>query len=102
MGDLDKKCNFLYFLNENFLFSISGFICCQDFYHNNSLQFVCVNGQPILQSEALKIINHVVIKSPILQSKENVTKQAIFVLIYENVDLEKIGSILEHCLNQGS
>ena len=77
---------------------IFGLICSES-YHNRSLQFVCVNGQPLLKYDALKHINQVVIKYSFPQSTENVTKQAIFVLIFENVDPEKIGSVLELCLN---
>ena len=77
---------------------IEGFYLDQS-HHNSSLQFLCLNTDPILGHEDIKIVNAAVRKVIRLKNKEVIIHNTIFVLLVTVKNASKFHQVIEECLS---
>ena len=77
---------------------VEGFYLDQS-HHNSSLQFLCLNGDPILDHEDIKIVNTAVRKVMRHRNKEVIIHNTIFVLFVTVKNASKFHQVIEECLS---
>ena len=80
---------------------VEGFYLDQP-HHNSSLQYLCLNGEPILGHEDNKIVNAAVRKVIRQKNKEVIIHNTIFVLLVTVKNASKFHQVIEECLNSFS
>ena len=68
-------------------------------HHNSSLQFLCINGEPILDHEEIKMTNNSVKKMIKYKNKEVIIRNTIFVLLVTVKNESKFHQVIEECFS---
>ena len=77
---------------------VEGFYLGQS-HHNSSLQFLCVNGDPLLGHEDIKIVHNAVKKVIRHKNKEVIIHNTIFALFVTVKNASKFHQVIEECLS---
>ena len=77
---------------------VEGFYLDQS-HHNSSLQFLCLNGDPLLGQEDLKIVHNAVRKVIRHKNKEVIIHNTIFALFVTVKNASKSHQVIEECLS---
>ena len=81
--------------------AVRGFVV-EESHHNSSAQFVCVNGEPILEPDIFKLVNNAVKKFIKSQNKELLLNHTIFALLISLSDVSKLRKVVEECFCDSS
>ena len=80
------------------LAEVEGFYLGQS-HHNSSLQFLCLNGDPLLGHEDIKIVHNAVKKVIRHKNKEVIIHNTIFALFVTVKNASKFHQVIEECLS---